>query len=131
MRAMPHRFAAIALATLAVLAWAPTPAPAQSLAPPAAPEPATGDDTASSPAPAPVALVVLDFANRSSDRTLDWLGKGLADMVIHDLTVARRVTVVDRERTQEVLRELALTPATAQAQAGGAGGTGGAGGQAG
>src|SRR6185295_7398244 len=67
--------------------------------------PAIGADA---PAPALKSIAVLDLVNRNSGDGFDWLGKGLADMLIADLTASKKLTVVDRERTQEVTRELEL-----------------------
>ena len=54
------------------------------------------------------AIAVLDFVNRSPGDGYDWMAKGLADMVITDLSASARLVVVDRERIQEIARELAL-----------------------
>ena len=53
-------------------------------------------------------IAVLDFVNRNPADGRDWLGKGLADMVITDLSASQRLTVVDRERVQELTREIDL-----------------------
>lgn len=50
-------------------------------------------------------VAVLDFINRSPGDGRDWLGKGLADMVITDLSASDKLTVVDRERMQQLARE--------------------------
>lgn len=50
-------------------------------------------------------IAVLDFINRNPGDGRDWLGKGLADMVITDLSASERLTVVDRERMQQLARE--------------------------
>jgi len=60
---------------------------------------------------APRTIVVLDFANRDPGDGNDWLGKGLADMVITDLSASRRLVVLDRERTALMARELGLAQA--------------------
>ena len=54
------------------------------------------------------AIAVLDFVNRSPGDGYDWMAKGLADMVITDLSASAQLAVVDRERIQEIARELAL-----------------------
>jgi TolB-like protein len=71
---------------------------------------ASADDSAGpraeSLAEKPVA--VLNFANRGQgDPTWDWLGKGLADLTIGDLT-SQNFRVISREQMQEMLDELAL-----------------------
>jgi len=50
-------------------------------------------------------VAVLDFINRNPGDGHDWLGKGLADMVITDLSASDKLMVVDRERMQQLARE--------------------------
>jgi len=57
---------------------------------------------------APPSIAVLDFVNRTPAEDIGWLGKSLADMVITDLATSKRLLVIDRERTQEIGRELEL-----------------------
>ena len=52
---------------------------------------------------APV-LAVLDFQNISDDRSVDWLGTGLAETLASDLKRLKLVKVVSRERIQEAAR---------------------------
>ena len=59
----------------------------------------------------PTTIAVLDFVNRRPGDGRDWLGKGLADMVITDLSASGRLTVVDRERMQQLAREFDLAAA--------------------
>ena len=54
------------------------------------------------------AVAVLDFVNRTPGDGHDWLGKGLADMLMTDLSVSPRVNIVRRERVQELAREFEL-----------------------
>ncbi|NQT85455.1 hypothetical protein HQ560_01745, partial [bacterium] len=56
----------------------------------------------------PHSIAVLDFVDRTPRAGRGWLAKGLADMVITDLSASRRLLVVDRERMQHVVREMAL-----------------------
>jgi len=69
---------------------------------------------------APTTLAVLNFVNRNPGDGWDWLEKGLADMLITDLQASGKFQVVDRERTQFALEEMALAerglvdPQTAQ-----------------
>jgi TolB-like protein len=58
-------------------------------------------------------IVVLDFINRSQGDGHDWLGRGLADMAITDLSASNRLTVVDRRRAREIAREFELAAAGA------------------
>ena len=53
-------------------------------------------------------VAVLDFVNRNPADGRDWLGKGLADMVITDLSASQRLSVVDRQRVQDLTREIDL-----------------------
>jgi TolB-like protein len=75
------------------------------------------------PQPAPVApraVAVLDFVNNSGDPRYDPLGKGIAAMMISDLSAVDAVRLVERAQLQELIRELDLQrsdhfdPATAQ-----------------
>lgn len=52
---------------------------------------------------APV-LAVLDFQNITDDRSVDWLGTGLAETLTTDLKRLKLVKVVSRERVQEAAR---------------------------
>ncbi len=73
--------------------------------------PPAPSDTRGSPEPSDSQaerIAVLDFVNRNPGDQRDWLGKGLADMVITDLSASDRLTVVDRERIQEITREFEL-----------------------
>lgn len=53
-------------------------------------------------------IAVLDFVNRMPGDGHDWLGKGLADMVVTDLSVSPRLSVVSRERVRELAVEFEL-----------------------
>ncbi len=53
-------------------------------------------------------VAVVDFYNVTQDTKWHWLGKGLADMLITDLSVSDRLQIVDREALQAYRRELAL-----------------------
>ena len=55
-----------------------------------------------------VTVTVLYFENRTGDPELDILGKGLADMMITDLTRVDGLRVVERERLQDLVDELEL-----------------------
>ena len=65
-------------------------------------------------------VCVLYFDNNTNDASLDVLRKGIADMVVTDLSAVPGVTVVEREKLEAVLGELELQgsklvdPATAQ-----------------
>ncbi len=52
------------------------------------------------------AVAVLSFENNGSDRTLDPLCRGLAEMVTTDLSKVRALKVVERLRLQTMLEEL-------------------------
>ena len=53
-------------------------------------------------------LTVLNFANRHPGDQWDWLSKGLADMLITDLSASKRLQLVERERMQAFFSEMAL-----------------------
>jgi len=65
-------------------------------------------------------VVVLYFDNNSPVREYDVLQKGLADMLVTDLSAVESLQVVEREKLQKLLEELSLQksryfdPATAQ-----------------
>ena len=54
------------------------------------------------------AVSVVDFYNLSQDKQWDWLGRGLADMLITDLAAVGHFRVVDREGLQTYLDEMEL-----------------------
>jgi len=62
----------------------------------------------SAAAAAPQTLAVLNFTNRNPDDGWDWLEKGLADMLITDLSASARLQVVSRERMQLLFEEMEL-----------------------
>jgi TolB-like protein len=74
---------------------------------------------AAPPAPKKV-VVVLYFDNNSPQREYDVLQKGLADMLVTDLSAVESLQVVEREKLQKLLEELSLQtsryfdPATTQ-----------------
>ena len=57
---------------------------------------------------APVRIAVSYFANRTGDKKLDPLQRGLADMLITDLAASNDVVVVERDRLAALLGELKL-----------------------
>lgn len=59
-------------------------------------------------AASPPKVIVLPFENRSGDPQLEPLRQGLADLVLTDLVGAPGVTVLERARLTDVLRELKL-----------------------
>src|SRR5215475_8911258 len=65
-------------------------------------------------------VAVAYFDNTSKDPELEPLRKGLADMLITDLAHLKSIKVVERDRLNEVLKEIKLSksafidPATAQ-----------------
>jgi TolB-like protein len=65
-------------------------------------------------------VMVLYFDNRTNDRDLDVLSKGLADMLVTDLSGVRGIQVVEREKLDEIVKEIDRSktkffdPATAQ-----------------
>ena len=63
------------------------------------------------PFPEPLVISVLYFEDRIHLRQFAWARKGLADMLITDLTQAPGLEVVQRERLEVVLREQSLQAA--------------------
>src|SRR5205807_4381156 len=63
------------------------------------------------PFPEPLVISVLYFEDRIHLREFAWARKGLADMLITDLTQAPGLEVVQRERLEVVLREQSLQAA--------------------
>jgi TolB-like protein len=69
---------------------------------------------------APKAVAVLDFDNNSGDTRYDPLGKGIAAMMISDLSGVSALKLVERQKLQDLIRETELQqskyfdPATAQ-----------------
>ena len=55
-----------------------------------------------------VAIAVSYFDNTSKDEQLNPLKRGLAEMLITDLSVSSRLQIVERERLNDVLKEVAL-----------------------
>jgi len=74
----------------------------------------------SSPRQAKKAVAVLRFDNNTGDTRYDHLGRALAAMMISDLSVVEEIQLVERERVEDLQKELELQqsayvdPATAQ-----------------
>ncbi|MCD6416629.1 MAG: tetratricopeptide repeat protein, partial [Planctomycetes bacterium] len=56
----------------------------------------------------PITVAVLNFVNRNPGDGSDWLEKGLADLLITDLSKSATLLVVERERMAWMLKELEL-----------------------
>jgi TolB-like protein len=70
---------------------------------------ATGCTWALPPAVDPgLVVTVLYFDNNTNDRELDVLGKGIADMMVTDLSGVDGLKVVEREKLQSLIEELKL-----------------------
>ncbi|MBS0206983.1 MAG: hypothetical protein JSS49_29255 [Planctomycetes bacterium] len=54
------------------------------------------------------AVAVLDFVNRAPGDGHDWLAKGLADLLMTDLSVSPRLSIVHREKIHELAQEFEL-----------------------
>ena len=59
--------------------------------------------------PTVTTLAIMNFTNRSPAGEWQWLSKGLADMLITDLSQAGELQVVERERMQKLFEEMALS----------------------
>lgn len=53
-------------------------------------------------------IAVIYFENTSGDATLDKLKKGIADMMITDLSNINMISIVERDRLEEILKEQKL-----------------------
>jgi TolB-like protein len=53
-------------------------------------------------------IAVLHFVDRSAQDEWGWLGKGLADMLITDLSVSGSIVIVDRDRMAAAVAETGL-----------------------
>jgi len=58
------------------------------------------------PPAGPTTLAVVNFVNRNPGDGWDWLGTGLADMLITDLSKSASLSVVERERMAWMLKEM-------------------------
>ncbi len=59
--------------------------------------------------PPTTTLAIMNFTNRSPSGEWQWLSKGLADMLITDLSNASELQVVERERMQKLFEEMTLS----------------------
>ncbi len=57
----------------------------------------------------PFTLAIMNFANRSQDPEWQWVSKGLADMLITDLSRTDKFQIVEREKMQRFLDEMGLS----------------------
>jgi TolB-like protein len=70
---------------------------------------APGATTSQEPAPAPVqTLCVLDFQRLGDDPRSDWLQRGLADLMIANLSSLSPYLVIERRHLRDILREHGL-----------------------
>ncbi len=51
-------------------------------------------------------IAVMHFVNRSGDVEMQWLSKGLSDLLITDLNKSEKVKIVDRKQLQQFLKEV-------------------------
>ena len=80
----------------------------------------TSATAVAAPAADKATVTVLYFDNDTGDASLTYLGKGLADMMITDLSAVAALQVVERDKLEALLKELKLQgtkyfdPGTAQ-----------------
>ncbi len=93
--------AALVAALVAFFGW-------RSLGPGGEPAPAAGAvaPPASPAAPAQPSVAVLYFENLSGDAELDWLRKGLTDMLVTDLSQSPDLRVLSTDRLYQILSDL-------------------------
>ena len=58
--------------------------------------------------PTPTVLSIFAFEDRTRKSELTWLRTGLADMLVAELAGHSSLTIVQRERVEEIIREQAL-----------------------
>jgi TolB-like protein len=63
---------------------------------------------AASPTPAPKTVAVLYFDNNTGKSDYDPLGKGISTMMISDLSPVKEIQLVERDRMQDLLKEIDL-----------------------
>lgn len=61
-----------------------------------------------SPAPAKKNVAILYFDNYTGQADYDPLGRGIASMMISDLSVVKEIQLVEREKMQELIKEIDL-----------------------
>jgi tetratricopeptide (TPR) repeat protein/tRNA A-37 threonylcarbamoyl transferase component Bud32 len=62
-------------------------------------------------APGPqISLAILPFRNTTGDRTLDWLGSGLAEMLTTDVGQSSTLRTISTDRLQQILSDLHVSP---------------------
>jgi len=54
-------------------------------------------------------VAILNFKNNSNDKSLDVLSKGLAEMLITDLSLFENIQILEREEIQKILKEMELS----------------------
>lgn len=54
-------------------------------------------------------ISVLYFQNTTKNRQFDWLSKGIADMLISDISKSYQIEVVERENLEKILKEQKLS----------------------
>jgi TolB-like protein len=59
-----------------------------------------------------ISLAILPFRNVSGDKSLDWLGSSLADMLSTDVGQSAHLHSVSSDRVHQVLHDLQITPDT-------------------
>jgi tetratricopeptide (TPR) repeat protein/predicted Ser/Thr protein kinase len=60
-----------------------------------------------------LSLAILPFRNASGDRTLDWLGSSVAEMLSTDVGQSARLRTVSSERVEQIVRDLRVSPDSA------------------
>ncbi len=58
----------------------------------------------------PVSLAIIPFRNASGDRSLDWLGPSLAEMLSTDVGQSSYLRTVPSDRVHQILHDLRITP---------------------
>src|SRR4030043_1238135 len=61
-----------------------------------------------SPVRAKEVISILYFDNTTRNKEYDWLSKGLADMLITDISNSNQIQVVERENLEKLMNEVKL-----------------------
>jgi serine/threonine protein kinase/tetratricopeptide (TPR) repeat protein len=60
-----------------------------------------------------ISLAILPFHNASEDKSIDWLGSSMAEMLGTDVGQSSRVRTISSERISQILRDLKISPEVA------------------
>ena len=73
----------------------------------------SGGGTPAPGQPPAMSLAILPFHNASEDKSIDWLGSSMAEMLGTDVGQSSRVRTISSERVGQILRDLKISPEVA------------------